>query len=441
MKLISYALYLSVCAIMIVNCRPVENSHVQPNIILIMADDLGYGDLSCYGNDYIQTPNIDQLAAEGMRFTDYHSNGAVCSPTRAALLSGMYQQRVGIHGVVYTWLRDSLGMDQEVVTVAEVFQEAGYKTGIFGKWHLGYKTEFNPLYQGFDVFRGFVAGNVDYHSHLDNQGVFDWWRDSTLEDDPGYSTDLITTYALDFINKQQENPFFLYLPYAAPHDPYEGRDDPPVRVKGQENRKLAAEDIPGIYREMIEVMDEGIGQIMKNLKLLGLDENTLVFFCSDNGANKNGSNGILRGFKGGLYEGGHRVPAIARWPGMIMREQVSDEVVMSMDIFPTLLELANISSQRSHLDGRSFARVLLSGDSLAERKLFWQYNKQTVVRQGSWKLLIHNTDTLFFNLEDDPGEKNDLSKEEQTKVDELLEDLNTWVQDIKEKGVLSPTTL
>ena len=422
------AIYLTIIMSvqLLLACKTPDSHIPKPNIILIMADDLGYGDLSCYGNTYIQTTHIDQLAAEGMRFTDYHSNGAVCSPTRAALMSGLYQQRVGINGVVYTWLRDSLGMSQDVETIAEVFRQADYQTGIFGKWHLGYKKEFNPLYQGFNEFRGFVAGNVDYHSHLDNQRVFDWWRDSTLQEDPGYSTDLVTGYALDFINRHQEEPFLLYLPYAAPHDPYEGRSDPPVRVKGQENRKVATEDIPHIYKEMIEVMDEGIGQIMKNLKSLGLDENTIVFFCSDNGANRNGSNGILRGYKGGLFEGGHRVPAIARWPGMIAAGETSDETLMSMDVFPTMMELAGLNGQNRKLDGSSFASLLLSGENLPARKLFWKYNNQKAMRDGAWKLMVRPSGIELFDLNPDPEEKNDLAGVKAQKVAEMLQEIEIW---------------
>ena len=275
-------------AIGFISCSPSQPTKeiLSPNILLIMADDLGYHDLSCYGNPHIQTPNLDQLAAEGVRFTDYHSNGAVCSPTRAALLSGLYQQRVGINGVVYTWLRDSLGMSPTVHTLAESLQTGGYETAIFGKWHLGYKPEFNPIHQGFGQFQGFVAGNVDYHSHLDNQLVFDWWKDDSLQDDPGYTTDLITQYAIDFLERDRNKPFFLYLPYAAPHDPYQGRKDPPIRKEGQALREVDSDSIPLIYKEMVEVLDEGIGRIIRLLEERGMTENTFVFFCSDNGANR-----------------------------------------------------------------------------------------------------------------------------------------------------------
>lgn len=402
-SLLTGALYCLTCLCFITCTEPVAQT--PPNIVLIMADDLGYGDLSCYGNPSIQTPNIDQLATEGMRFTDYHSNGAVCSPTRAALLSGMYQQRVGIPGVVYTRLRDSLGMSPSVETLAEVFQGSGYATGIIGKWHLGYKTEFNPVRQGFDEFKGFVAGNVDYHSHLDNLLIHDWWTNEEIIAETGYSTDLITQYATDFIERNAEQPFFLYVPHAAPHDPYEGRSDPPIRLKGKDNRTVAADDLPGIYTEMVEVMDEGVGEIMQLLEAKGLSDNTIVIFCSDNGANKRGSNAILRGYKAGLYEGGHRVPAIIRWPGKIAAGQTSDETVLSMDFFPTLCEMAGIPLEGRTLDGQSIAGHLLEGTPLPERTLFWEYEGKQAVRKGNWKWIRQGNTTGLYDLESDIGEQ------------------------------------
>ena len=402
----------------------------RPNIVLIMADDLGYNDLSCYGNLSIKTPNLDRMAEEGIRFLDYHSNGAVCSPTRAALMSGKYQQRVGIPGVVYTYLRDSLGMAPEVKTLAEVFQAAGYKTALFGKWHLGYKKKFNPVNQGFDTFRGFVSGNVDYHSHLDNMHIYDWWQDTTITPATGYSTDLITQYGIDFIKEHQSSPFFLYLPYPAPHDPYQGRNDVSIRVKAEPNRTLEEKDIPGIYQEMVEVLDEGIGQILETLAQLDLDDRTLLFFCSDNGANRHGSNLPFRGFKGGLFEGGHRVPAIARWPGTIPNDQVSREIVLSMDIFPTLLEIANLPKQDLTLDGISFFEHLLINDPLPERDVFWSYNQQRAMRSGPWKLLSTPDTTYLFHLDRDLKETQDVSKDYPDQFNLMKKALMDWEMDV-----------
>ncbi len=193
----------------------------QPNIILIMADDLGYGDIACFGSDFIQTPVLDKMASEGIKFTDYHSNGAVCTPTRAALMTGNYQQRSGLEGVIFAQADKRIyGISTSEKTMAEIFKDAGYKTGMFGKWHLGYNKEFNPTYHGFDEFYGYVSGNVDYISHRDGIGIYDWWQNTDLSYDKGYVTDLITDEALKFMEENKEQPFLLYLPHEAPHFPY-----------------------------------------------------------------------------------------------------------------------------------------------------------------------------------------------------------------------------
>ena len=200
------------------------SSNDKPNIILIVADDLGYGDLSIFGNKYISTPNIDKLGKEGIIFTDFHSNGSVCSPTRAALLTGKYQQRVGVSGVITAKNHRDKGLSTNEITFANIANEAGYKTGIFGKWHLGYDSKFNPVYQGFDEFVGFVSGNIDYHSHIDQEGYTDWWFDNRLNEEVGYSTDLITKHSVDFIKKNKDENFLLYIAHESPHYPFQGRN-------------------------------------------------------------------------------------------------------------------------------------------------------------------------------------------------------------------------
>ncbi|MHC4518058.1 MAG: sulfatase-like hydrolase/transferase, partial [Planctomycetota bacterium] len=217
---------LTACALTAATCpQPVRSEATadddeRPNIILIMADDLGYGDIGCYGG-WIQTPNIDALAKGGMRFTDYHSNGAVCSPTRAALLTGRYQQRCGIDAVVTAKgpARET-GMAQKEITFAEVLKQRGYVTGLFGKWHVGYRVQFNPTKQGFDEFIGYVSGNVDYHTHIDQANITDWWKGPKKAPEEGYVTDLVTKHAVDFLHRHKDEPFCLYLPHEAPHYPY-----------------------------------------------------------------------------------------------------------------------------------------------------------------------------------------------------------------------------
>jgi len=403
----------------------------RPNVILIMADDLGYGEVGCFGGGRIKTPNIDALAAGGMRFTDYHSNGAVCSPTRAALLTGRYQQRCGIDEVVTAkGPKRETGMPLAETTFAEVLKGKGYVTGIFGKWHLGYRVEFNPARQGFDEFRGYVSGNVDFHSHFDQAGIQDWWKNLELAPEEGYVTDLITRHGIDFIERHKDEAFCLYLPHEAPHYPYQGRKDPVERLGGDKiGVKTKAKDIPRAYKEMVEVMDEGIGRVVETVRRLGLEKKTFIFFCSDNGANKKGNNTPLNGFKGSLWEGGHRVPAAAYWPGRIKAGTVSDETVLGMDVFATMASIAG-AEVPAGLDGVDLSGLIFKGKSLPKRTLFWRYKTQKAVRKGSWKLLIQGKNTKLFNLDDDLGEKEDLAGERRDVVKMLEDELAAWEQEL-----------
>ncbi len=396
-----------------------SDSLCKPNIILIMADDLGYGDLSCFGSQTIHTPCLDELCANGMKLTDFHSNGAVCSPTRAALLTGRYQQRAGIGGVITAKNHRNVGMSLSEFTLAEMFKTIGYQTGLFGKWHLGYASQYNPTQQGFDEFKGYVSGNVDYHSHVDQEGYFDWWQDSKLKDQPGYVTHLITENCLDFIQRHKNEPFFLYVPHETPHSPIQIPDDQAFRQSGG-GRIPGATYKPSAdkYQKMIEIMDGGISKIVKKIRDLKLEKNTLIIFCSDNGpvTNYGGSAGGLRGNKGTLWEGGHRVPAIVYWPGKIKPGICSDQTIMTMDIMPTLASITQTALPDSlRLDGIDISPVLFSKSSLSARTLFWQYGKQKAVRQGKWKWLNdaneNSPDKMkLYNLETDKEENYDLSR-------------------------------
>jgi arylsulfatase A-like enzyme len=422
----------TILSILTLSCRPTEHkSHAeQPNIILIMADDLGYGDLSCYGNEVYQTPHIDQLAAEGMRFTDYHSNGAVCSPTRAALMTGRYQQRSGIGGVVTAAGHRHTGLDRGETTMAEVMKANGYATALFGKWHLGYDPQFNPVRQGFDEFRGFVSGNVDYHSHIDQTGIFDWWKQDVLLDDEGYITDLITRYGLDFIDRHHQAPFFLYLAHGAPHYPYQGRDDRADRTVGGTFKNLGSrEDVGQAYQEMMFALDEGVGAVREKVVNLGIAEHTIIIFISDNGANAKGSNGALRGFKGTLWEGGHRVPMLAWWPGKIDKGQSSTSLLLSMDLFPTILALSSINSGVD-FDGVDFSRLLFGKEGPADRMVCWRFKDWKCARSGHWKLLVHKQEQYLFNLSQDLGERDNLIESEKEVADRLFDALLRWEADV-----------
>ncbi len=409
----------------------------KPNIVIIMADDLGYGDLGCYGNNAINTPHIDQLAKEGIRFTDFHANGPVCSPTRAALLTGKYQQRVGIPGVVTAKKHRHHGLATNEETFAETMRKNGYKTGIFGKWHLGYDTKFNPIEQGFDEYIGFVSGNVDYHSHVDQEGHEDWWHGKTLKKEDGYATDLITIHSINFIKRHKDNPFLLYIPHEAPHYPLQGRTSKAERQIGKKVKNVhgKTKNKAKVYREMIEVMDEGIGKVIKTLRELDIDKKTLILFLSDNGGTtKYADNGALRDGKGSVFEGGHRVPAIAWWPGVIKANQQNRSQLMTMDIFPTLVDLAD-GEIPENLDGISFKNLLLKDEKMAERDLFWEFKGKFATRRGNWKLILEspNDKPQLFDLANDIGETKNIAPKHPEIVSELHKKLEDWYTEVTPK--------
>jgi arylsulfatase A len=413
-----------------------KSKSVKPNFIIIMADDMGYGDIGCYGNRYIKTPNLDRMADEGIRFTDFHSNGACCSPTRAALLTGRYQQRTGVTLVITAKDHRDAGLPLAEVTIAEVLKKEGYTTGIFGKWHLGYPKKFNPVYQGFDEFIGFVSGNIDYHSKVDMEGYYDWWDGAELTNQRGYSTDLIHENSMDFIKRNKESPFLLYIAHEAPHGPYQNRESKadryPGGILGVDHPGANVEkNIPPIYKDMIEILDETIGETLNILKELNLDNKTIVIFCSDNGANNNGSNGVLSGFKASVWEGGHRVPAIIRWPDYIKPGLTSQETILTMDIFPTILELAGVENYRN-IDGKSFAGHLLYNKPLTPRTLFWQHADKYAARKGNWKLIIpgNNASPELYNLNLDLREMNNVADKYPKILNELLLELKEWKKDV-----------
>lgn len=405
-----------------------ERPKKKPNIILIMADDLGYGDVGCYGNDWIRTPNIDALAKGGMKLLDYHSNCPVCSPTRAALLTGRYQQRAGFDGVVSAANHRDTGLDLNEVTFAEVLKPHGYKTAIFGKWHLGYSPEFNPVNQGFDEFFGYVSGNVDYLSHIDQAGFADWWRQDHLEPENGYVTDLVKEHGVDFIRRHKENPFCLYLAHESPHYPYQGPDDPPDRTVGNPKPTHGSrQDIKSAYKEMIEAMDKGIGEIIETVKKEGLANRTFIFFCSDNGSTGPGSAGKLRGKKGTLWEGGTRVPAIAYWPGKIKAGATSKERVASMDLFPTFLALSGIDKPADLIfDGFDLSLLFFKMATLPQRNLFFRYKKSKAVMSGPWKYHFDGNEHFLFNLETDLSEQINLAQLYPDKLKELKDKYSDW---------------
>jgi arylsulfatase A len=418
----------------------------RPNFILIMADDLGYAGVGCFGSPHVKTPHIDRLAREGMRLTDFHSSGAVCSPTRAGLLTGRYQQRTGVDQVINADDRHPahrLGLQTSEITFARLLKKAGYATGIMGKWHLGYTVPYNPLHHGFDRFRGFVSGNIDYQSHLDRMDRPDWWHDTKRVPEKGYSTHLITEHSLRFIEDNKDRPFCLYVAHEAIHSPAQGPDDPPVRGP---NKKKNPTPPAKAYQQMTEEMDRGIGAIRARVEKLGLAKNTLIFFFSDNGgtAANRSNDPRLRGAKGSVWEGGHRVPAVAWWPGHIEPGTSSDALTISLDIMPTLLALARAPvPEGHHLDGIDLSPVLLEGKGIGERTLFWEHvngngRRSQAMRQGAWKLVQIGNKPQLFHLGKDLGEKEDLSEDQPDRLRAMSQALQEWQREVRQGATKQP---
>jgi arylsulfatase A len=399
----------------------------RPNIIVIVADDLGFGDLACYGNKNHQTPNIDKLAREGIKFLDFHSNGVVCSPTRASLLTGKYPQSTGITGVITAKSHRDVGLDANETLISEILKGNDYKTGIIGKWHLGYDTIYSPVKQGFDIFKGYVSGNVDYNTHFDLENHFDWWSNTSKSDEAGYTTDLITKHALSFIDQNKSNPFFLYIAHEAPHAPYQVRETRPERTGDPGFEPEMVTDKRKIYGQMIGIMDEGIGEILAVLEKHKISENTLILFLSDNGANEVGSNFPFKGQKGQVWEGGHRIPMIAYWKG-VAAPQVTDELLMTMDIFPTISELTGSKiPEKVRLEGRSFRNILLNrAYHSTERSVFWSFKNSGAVRKGKWKLVRENQDYYLYDLSQDLGETKSVFKQFPSTAKQLVGLLVQW---------------
>lgn len=350
-----------------------------PNVIVILADDLGYGDLACYGHPKFQTPHLDRMAAEGARLTQFNTPIPFCAPTRAALLTGRYPFRCGMPsnpapdgGPV----ADMTHLPETEITLGQLFQKAGYATTIVGKWHLGHaRPEWLPTQRGFDSYFG-----IPYSNDMRPVKLFEGTRpDAEFPLDQTKLTQRYTDRALAFIEQNRSRPFFLYLPHAMPHKPLAASD------------KFYKQTQLGLYGEVIAELDAGIGQLFAKLKELRLDDNTFVLFTSDNGPWYGGSAGGLRGMKGSTYEGGHRVPCIARWPGKIPAGNVSHELAVTMDIFPTVLKLAGIDGPPDRvIDGRDLMPLFTSPTAKSEHPAMVgaQGPRLAFVRDGRWKLHV-----------------------------------------------------
>lgn len=412
-----------------------------PNIVLIVADDLGYGDLGCYGSTRNATPHIDALAAGGLRFTDFHSAGPMCSPTRAAMLTGQYQQRFGrmFDSALSGKAHRETGLPPHAVTMAELLRAKGYATACFGKWHLGYQAPYLPTDHGFDEFRGLVSGDGDYHSHIDRSGNADWWHNDRLQPETGYTTDLLTAHSVRFIREHRDRPFFLYLAHLAIHFPWQGPEDPVHRQLGNDyhadkwgiipNRSHVAPHVTA----MVEALDASTGKVLAALRAHGLEDETLIVFTSDNGGyltygedfKQISHNGPLRGQKTELYEGGHRVPTIMRWPGKIA-PGLTDAMGHSIDLLPTFAALAGIEESAYTTDGLPLHPVLFERTALPERTLYWRADNSWAIRNGDWKLVHEYGRTELYHLANDLAESRNVMGEHGERALALQQAWKAW---------------
>ena len=443
-------------------------SPTKPNFIIVMVDDMGYEGVSCFGNPYFDTPEIDRLAAEGMRLTDFHSSGTVCSPTRTGLLTGRYQQRAGIEAVIHPWPNHPehrKGLQTSETTFAELLSDAGYTTGLVGKWHQGYpqnSDDFHPQNHGFDEFVGYHSGNIDFLSHVGDHGKHDWWygRQETREE--GYSTDMINDASVDFVRRHaRSGPFCLYVAHEAIHNPVQIRGDGVRRTEAGWDRwkwrEVDQEERIEKYRGMTLPIDEGIGELRETLAELGIDKNTLILFFSDNGPSSDFPSGSpdLRGGKGSVYEGGHKVPAIAWWPSHIPSGAENGETMISLDVMPTLLSLAGIEvkSVERALDGVDLSPSLLQAEKLKPRKLYWASlsnsgARSEAMRDGKWKLVVkhpkanpgtfENERVELYNLRQDPSEKQDVASKDELRAERMLNALKAWYSKTQQTATTQP---
>jgi arylsulfatase A-like enzyme len=429
-----------------------KNQRDRPNIITIMTDDQGYGDLSCMGSADIITPHFDRLAASGARFESFYSNSPVCSPSRASLLTGRYPGYAGVRSIL-AGRRTTTGLTPETPTIAGALKKLGYHTALIGKWHLGLAHECRPAQNGFDYFYGFMAGCIDYYSHIFYWGMADgrtnpchdlWENNNEVWNNGQYFTDLISGKAVEYIRDHagKSEPFYLYLGYNAPHYPMHAPQKYLDRFAHLpwDRQVMAA---------MLSAVDDGLGAVVDELERRGQLDNTIICFQSDNGPSREsrnwldgredpyygGTSGKFKGHKFSLFEGGVRVPAIISWPGHIPAAQVIGEPAVSMDFFPTLLKTAGGDPGDYQLDGLDIMPMLTERAPSPHGAIFWEMGKQTAVRKGKYKLVLNGVlveeepsgEELFLaDLSGDPGERNNLAAEFPRLAGELRAEAEEW---------------
>ncbi len=406
---------------------------MRPNFVFILADDLGYADLGCYGGRSGCSPVLDAMAREGLRFTDGYANSSVCSPTRFALMTGRWQHRLrgGADEPISSRSRGSatLGLPPAHPTLPSLLRDAGYATALIGKWHLGYPPHFHPLKSGYQEFFGALSGGMDYFTHRDTAGVHDLWDGETEAPQAGYLTDLISERAVRFVKRQRNAPFLLSVHYNAPHWPWETRAD---EAESKRIGKIWHTDGGSVaaYQRMIHHMDEGIGKL---LAALPDPENTLVVFTSDNGGERFSDTWPLVGKKMDLLEGGIRVPYLVRWPARVEPGGVTAQHAITMDWVATFLEAAGARGHPDYpLDGVSLLNVLQRPGAVFDRDLYWRmkYRGQRAVRSGDWKYFASEDGEFLFNLAADERERANLAQREPQRLAQLRAKYQAWERSI-----------
>jgi arylsulfatase A-like enzyme len=406
----------------------------RPNIVFIVADDLGFADLGCYGGRVPVSPALDRLAAGGLRLTQGYANSPVCSPTRFALMTARYQYRLrgAAEEPINSRSRGSttLGLPPGHPTLPSLLKAAGYRTALVGKWHLGYPPAFGPLRSGYDEFFGPMSGGVDYFSHCDFRGTHDLWQGEAEHREEGYLTDLISRRAVETVHRfAKGTPFFLSVHYTAPHWPWEAREDAALAEDVKDNLFHLHGGSIQTYRRMIEQMDEGIGWIAAALEAEGIARDTLVVFTSDNGGERFSDNWPLVGGKMDLTEGGIRVPWIAHWPAQVAAGGTSEQLCMTMDWSATLLEAAGVAADPAYLlDGVSLLGLLHDATHTFERPLYWRmkHRGQRALRSGKWKYLQVDGNEYLFDLGADERERANLGSRDPARLQSMRGDWEAW---------------
>lgn len=414
---------LGAASLALVGCEPISRAlGRRPNVLLIMTDDQGWGDIHSHGNDLIDTPVMDALAASGARFDRFYVS-PVCAPTRASLLTGRYHLRTGVHGVT----RGRETMRSEEVTLADIFGEAGYATGAFGKWHNGAHYPYHPNGQGFDEFLGFCAG------HWNNYFNTTLERNGQSVKTSGYISDVLTEAAMNFIKQNRDRPFFCYMPYNAPHSPWQLPDRYFDKYKAR-----GLDDTTAAAYGMCENLDDNIGRLLGQIDDLELTDNTIVLFTTDNGPNSDRYNGDMKGRKGSSDEGGIRVPLFIRWPGQVAAGAHVTQIAAHIDLLPTLVELCRLPPPRTlPLDGVSLV-PLLKGETAGwpDRMIFTHWGRRGSVRNQRWRAVVdRNGEWQLYDMIADPGQEQEVSKQFPRVLDTLSTAYEAWLADVMKDGL------